>query len=326
MIKSLFLILPAMFFLLLVEDSEAAKRIRIDGSSTVYPVTEGAAEEYQIKKRGKIHVTVGVSGTGGGFKKFCRGEIDITGASRPIKSSEIEKCKEKGIEFIELPICMDALTVVVNPKNDWVDCMSVEELKKIWEPEAQGKITKWNQIRSEWPNKKLQLCGAGVDSGTYDYFTKAIVGKEHSSRGDYTASEDDNVLVQFAANQEGALCFFGYSYYFENKDKLKPVAIKNPKTGKCVKPSPESVLNGEYMPLSRPVFIYVNKSSAERPEVKEFVKLYLENAPDYCSSVGYVPLTDEIYSKVWNKFKNKKTGTYFGGESKVGVDIEHLVK
>jgi phosphate transport system substrate-binding protein len=328
MIKKLLLGLSLVgLFMLAADVTKAAKKqIKIDGSSTVYPVTEGAAEDFQNMKRGEVEVTVGISGTGGGFKKFCRGETDISDASRPIRTVEMEACAQSGVEYIELPVCFDALAVLVNPKNNWVDCMTVPELKKIWEPEAQGKITKWNQVRANWPNKDLKLCGAGVDSGTYDYFTEAIVGKEHSSRGDYTASEDDNVLVQFVNSQTDALCFFGYAYYFENKDKAKPVKIKNPKTGECVLPSPEGVIDGSYIPLSRPIFIYVNAKSAERPEVKEFVELYLRNAKDYCTSVGYVALPDEAYRLALKKFKNMKKGTSFAGGSTVGVKLEDIVK
>ncbi|HWP90992.1 MAG TPA: PstS family phosphate ABC transporter substrate-binding protein [Thermodesulfobacteriota bacterium] len=318
----------SLFFAVDVTDvaRAATKEIKVDGSSTVYPVTEGAAEDFQNMRRGEVNITVGISGTGGGFKKFCRGETDISDASRPIKTSEIEACQQAGIEYVELPVCFDALANLVNLNNNWVDCMTVEELKKIWEPEAQGKITRWNQIRPEWPDKDLRLCGAGVDSGTYDYYTEAIVGKEHSSRGDFTASEDDNVLVQFVNSQDNALCFFPYAYYFENKDKAKLIKVKNPTTGECVLPSAENVINGSYQPLSRPIFIYVNAKSAEKPEVKEFVELYLSNASDYCTSVGYVALPDEAYKLGLQKFKSMKKGTTFAGGSTVGVKIEDMVK
>jgi phosphate transport system substrate-binding protein len=232
--------------------------IKVDGSSTVYPITEAVGEEFQ-KLHPDVKVVVGISGTGGGFKKFCNGETDISNASRPILQKEIDTCAQNGIEYIELPVAYDALSVVVNPRNDWVACMTVAELKKIWEPDAQGKITRWNQVRPEWPDAPLNLYGAGTDSGTFDYFTEAIVGKAKASRGDYTASEDDNVLVQGVANDQYALGYFGLAYYFENQDKLKAVAIDNGKG--CVLPSEETVRNGTYQPLSRPLFIYVSRKA-----------------------------------------------------------------
>ncbi|GIW46761.1 MAG: phosphate ABC transporter substrate-binding protein [Deltaproteobacteria bacterium] len=308
-------------------NSNAQETIKVDGSSTVYPITEAVAEEFQIAKKGKVRVTVGISGTGGGFKKFCRGETDISNASRPIRKIEMEACSQNGIKYIELPVAFDGLSVVVNPQNSWVDCMSVEELKKIWEPEAQGKIKKWNQVRPQWPDADLKLCGAGVDSGTYDYFTEAIVGKEHSSRGDYTASEDDNVLVQFAANEKNALCFFGFAYYEENKDKLKAVPIKSPVDGNCYLPSAQNVENGKYQPLSRPLFIYVNAESlAKKPEVREFVEFYITHAKELVPEVGYIALPEKVYRLALERVKAGKTGTVFAGGSEVGVSIEEIVK
>src|SRR4030043_420143 len=253
------------------------KTIKIDGSSTVYPITEAVAEEFQKMKKGAVKVTVGISGTGGGFKKFSRGEIDISDASRPIVKKEMDACKEAGIEYIELPVAYDGLAVMVNPKNNWVTSMTVADLKKIWEPAAERKITKWNHVNPAWPDVPLKLYGPGVDSGTFDYFTEAIVGKSRSSRGDFTASEDDNVLVQGIASDRGGLGFFGYAYYAENPDKLKLVGIDAGKG--AVLPSLQTVMDGTYAPLSRPIFIYFNKKSMERPEVKEFVEFYLKNAP-----------------------------------------------
>ncbi len=304
----------------------ADKVIKIDGSSTVYPVTEAVAEEFQKLKKGSVNVTVGISGTGGGFKKFCRGETDISNASRPILKAEMDLCKEHGIEYIELPVAYDGLAVMVNPKNNWVKSMTVEELKKIWEPAAQGKIKKWNQIRPEWPDAPLNLYGAGVDSGTYDYFTEAIVGKAKSSRGDFTSSEDDNVLVQGIAGDKYALGFFGIAYYEENKDKLKLVAIVNPKTKKEVYPNMKTVMDGDYQPLSRPIFIYVNRKSADKPEVKEFVEFYLKNASKLVKQVKYIPLPDKAYKLALERFEKKKVGTLFGGIAEVGVKIEDLLK
>jgi phosphate transport system substrate-binding protein len=301
-----------------------AQIVEIDGSSTVFPVTEAVAEEFQQAKKGKIKVTVGISGTGGGFKKFCRGETDIQDASRPILKQEMEACKSAGVEYIELPVAFDALTVIVNPKNNWASSMTVAELKKIWEPAAQGKMTNWNQVRSSWPNAPLKLFGAGADSGTFDYFTEAITGKSKSSRGDFTASEDDNVLVQGVANDVNALGFFGYAYYAENSKKLKAVAIDNGKGP--VSPSEKTVLDGSYQPLSRPIYIYVSKKALAKPEVREFAEFYLKNAPKLVKEVKYVPLPDKVYAVGASRLKNGKAGTAFGGSAEVGVTIDDLVK
>jgi phosphate transport system substrate-binding protein len=298
--------------------------VQIDGSSTVFPVTEAVAEEFQKAKKGKLKVTVGIAGTGGGFKKFCRGETDISNASRPILKQEMDACKEAGIEYVELPVAFDALTVIVNPKNNWASSMTVAELKKIWEPAAQGKITNWNQVRDKWPSAPLKLFGAGADSGTFDYFTEAITGKAKSSRGDFTASEDDNVLVQGVANDVNALGFFGFAYYAENSKKLKAVAIDNGKG--AVTPSEKSVLDGTYQPLSRPIYIYVNKKSLTKPEVAEFTEFYLKQAPKLVKEVKYVPLPDRVYTLVMSRIKSGKAGTAFGGHADVGVTIDDLMK
>jgi len=300
------------------------KIIKIDGSSTVYPITEAVAEEFQKAKRGIVKVTVGISGTGGGFKKFSRGETDISDASRPIVKKEMEACKEAGIEYIELPVAYDGLAVMVNPKNTWVTSMTVAELKKIWEPAAEGKITKWNQVNPAWPDVALKLYGPGVDSGTFDYFTEAIVGKSRASRGDFTASEDDNVLVQGIASDRGGLGFFGYAYYAENTDKLKLVAVDGGKGP--IAPSAKTVMDGTYSPLSRPIFIYVNKKSAERAEVKEFVDFYLKNASKLVKQVKYIPLPDRAYQLAELRFGKQVTGSVFGGEAKIGMKIEDLLK
>jgi phosphate transport system substrate-binding protein len=303
------------------------KMVTTDGSSTVFPITEAMAEEFQKANRG-IKVTVGIGGTGGGFKKFCRGEIDVSNASRPIRDVEREECKKNAVEFIELPIALDALAVLVNPKNDWAKEMTVAELKKIWEPEAQGKVMNWKQVRDSFPDRPLKLYGAGVDSGTYDYFTAAVVGKEHSSRGDFTASEDDNVLVQGIAGDVNALGFFGLAYYLENKNKLKTVAIKAKPDAKAVEPSVETAKDGTYQPLSRPIFIYVSKKSIEtKPEVSKFVEFYLDakNAGKLVKEVGYVPLPDNAYAVFLERFKQRQVGTAFHG-SKIGVAIEELLK
>jgi phosphate transport system substrate-binding protein len=264
--------------------------VRIDGSSTVFPVTEAMAEEFQIENRG-VRVTVGISGTGGGFKKFCNGETDISDASRPIKDSEREMCAANGIEPIQVTVAFDGLAVMVNPQNDFASCMTVDELKRIWEPGST--ISRWSQVRDGWPDKEIKLYGPGTDSGTFDYFTEAIVGEEDASRPDFTASEDDNVLVQGVAGDQFALGYFGYAYYAENTDKLKLVAIDDGHG--CVAPSPETVQGGEYTPLSRPLFIYLNRTALDRPEVKAFVRYYLTNAPEFVPQVGYVPLSAERY-------------------------------
>jgi len=310
-------------------DAYASEMVKIDGSSTVYPITEAVAEEFLSAKRGRIRVTVGISGTGGGFKKFCRGETDISNASRPIKPSEVRLCRKNGIDYIELPIAYDGIAVVVNPENRWVDYMTVKELKRLWEPEAQGRVVRWSQVRKGWPDKEIHLFGAGIDSGTYDYFTKAVVGQEGASRGDFTASEDDNVLVQGIATDRFALGFFGLAYYEENREKLKLVPIDDgdDSNGKGpVFPSLETVMNGTYQPLSRPIFIYISRRSADRLEVKEFVEFYIENAGMLSKEVGYIPLPEEVYRLVLERFRKGVTGSVFAGEgSKVGVRIEDLL-
>ena len=306
--------------------SAADKRIAIDGSSTVYPITEAVAEEFQKSKKGEIKVTVGISGTGGGFKKFCRGEIDISDASRPILKKEIDACKEQNIEYIELPIAYDGLAVLVNTKNDWTKTMTVADLKKIWEPAAQGKVMTWKDVRPEWPDAKLKLFGPGADSGTFDYFTEAINGKSKASRGDFTASEDDNVLVQGIAGDKNALGYFGLAYYEENKDKLHVVPIVNPALSKAITPSLQTVMDGTYAPLSRPLFIYISKKSLAKPEVKEFVEFYLKNAASLTKQVKYVPLPVNAYKLATERFAKQKTGSMFGGEEKIGMKIEDLMK
>jgi phosphate transport system substrate-binding protein len=300
--------------------------VKIDGSSTVYPISEAVAEEFQKSKKGKVKVTVGISGTGGGFKKFCRGETDISDASRPITAKEMKECAEAGIKYIELPVAYDALTVVVNPKNTWIKEFKVEELKKMWEPGAQGKITNWNQVNPAWPNAPLKLFGPGSDSGTFDYFTDAINGKEKASRGDFTASEDDNVLVQGVSRDVNAIGYFGLAYYAENKDKLKAVPIVNKGSSKGVMPSLETVMDGTYQPLARPIFIYVSDKAMNRPEVKEFVEYYLAHGAKLSKEVGYVPLGKQHYDLAMKNFKAKKVGTGFGGKAEVGVKLDDLLQ
>ena len=287
--------------------------IAVDGSSTVFPVTEAVAEEFQKENRG-TQVTVGRSGTGGGFQKFCRGETVVSNASRPIAAAEMEACKKAGIEFIELPIAYDGMAVVVNPKNTWAPSMTVAELKKLWSPDAQGKIMRWNQVRAGWPDQEIHLFGAGVDSGTFDYFTEVVNGKAKVSRGDYTSSEDDNILVQGVAGDANALGYMGLAYFEENKDKLKLVSIddEDPANGAGpIAPSPETVRNGTYRPLSRPIFIYVATSALSRPEVQKFIAYYVTSASPLVSEVGYVPLTDSEQKLVQQRFAARTTGTMF---------------
>ena len=305
--------------------AHAQALVKIDGSSTVFPVTEAVAEDFQKAKKGAVRVTVGISGTGGGLKKFCRGETDIANASRPILEKEMADCRAAGIKYIELPIAFDALTVVMNPKNTFLKQITVAELKTMWEPGAQGKVTKWNQVNPAWPDQNLKLYGPGADSGTFDYFTEAVVGKAKSSRGDFTASEDDNVLVQGVSRDVGGLGYFGFAYYFENKDKLKAVPVVN-KKGVAVTPSIEAVMDGSYEPLSRPIFIYVSAKSADKPEVKEFVEYYLKHGGKLAKEVKYVPLSDADYKHALDNFSKKRTGTAFGGHSEVGVKVADLLK
>ncbi len=303
--------------------SEVAKVVKLDGSSTVYPISEAVAEEFQIAKKNAIKVTVGISGTGGGFKKFCRGEIDIADASRPITKKEMSACAEAGIKYFEIPVAFDALTVVVNPKNP-VKQLSMADLKIMWEPGAQGKIMKWNQVNPAYPNAPLTLYGPGADSGTFEYFTEAATGTAKSSRGDYTASEDDNVLVQGVARDVNALGYFGYAYYHENKDKLRAMPIVN-SSGKAVGPTEAAVIDGSYNPLSRPIFIYVKEESYKKPEVKEFVEFYLKHAGKLSKEVKYVPLPDSAYKISAEHLKRGKVGTVFGGANEIGIKIEELL-
>lgn len=273
-------------------DGNSSGEVRVDGSSTVFPMTEAAAEEFRTEAP-DVRVTVGVSGTGGGFQKFLRGDTDINNASRDIQPSEIEEAKQNGIEYLELSVAYDGLAVLVNPENDWADYFTVEELQRIWEPSAQQNITHWNDIREEWPDEELHLFGPGIASGTYDYFTEVIVGESGSSRGDFTASEDDNVLVQGIATDQYGLGFFGLAYFEENADRLKLVAVDN--GNGPVKPTLETVADGSYAPLSRPLFIYVSKSAVQKESVQNFLEFYLDRAPQLAEEIGYIPMPDSVY-------------------------------
>lgn len=298
--------------------------VTVDGSSTVFPISEAMAEEFQNATG--TRVTVGLSGTGGGFKKFCRGETDVTGASRPISQSEIELCAESNIEFIELPVAMDGLAVIVNPGNDWATCMTVDELKTMWEVPAQGVVTNWKQANPAYPDAPLRLFGAGTDSGTYDYFTLAINGTEHESRGDYTATEDDNITIQGVATDVNALGFLGLAYVEENRDKVKAVGIKQA-DGSCVEPTIQSAGDGSYQPLSRPLFMYVSKAALDRPEVQAYADFLMDpaNGTALVAEVGYVPLPAHAFDLGKAKVAARKTGTYFEGGAKIGVTVDELL-
>jgi phosphate transport system substrate-binding protein len=296
--------------------------IKVDGSSTVFPATEAVAEEFQKANKGS-QVTVGVSGTGGGFRKFCRGETDLQNASRPILAREMEECRKNGVAYIELPVAFDALTIVVNPKSPLKD-ITVEDLKKMWEPAAQGKVTRWNQVNPAFPDAPLNLFGAGADSGTFDYFTEAVTGKSKSSRGDFTASEDDNVLVQGVSRDVNALAFFGFSYYIENRDKIRGLPISW-KGGKPVEPSQANVENGTYQPFSRPMFIYVSAKSLARPEVKSFAEFYMKQGPKLMAEVKIVPLPARAYVLNLETLQKQRTGTKMGGQNQVGLSIDQLM-
>lgn len=304
--------------------SQQTRLVKVDGSSAVFPVTEAVAEEFQKANRGMVRVTVGISWTGGGFKKFCRGETDVQDASRPILMEEMKVCKKNGVQYYELPVAFDALTIAVSPQSTWVNTITVAELKRIWEPSAQRRVMKWNQVRPSWPDIPLKLFGAGSDSGTFDYFTDAIVGKAKASRGDYTASEDDNTLVQGISHDKQALGYIPFAYFEPNKNRLKAVAVDGGRGP--VLPSRDTVENGTYQPLSRPIFIYVSSASATKPEVKSFVEFYLAHATLLVPQVKYVPLPPHAYDLALAHFRNGKLGTTFQGTSTVGLKIDGLLR
>ncbi|HVT45263.1 MAG TPA: PstS family phosphate ABC transporter substrate-binding protein [Thermoanaerobaculia bacterium] len=310
-------------------ETSATGPVTVDGSSTVFPITEAVAEEFQRENR-KVRVTVGISGTGGGFKKFCGGETDITNASRPIKPTEVELCAANGIEYVELPVAFDGIAIIVNRQNDWAGSITAEELKRLFEAEAQRRIMRWSQVRAGWPDREIHLYAPGVDSGTYDYFSEAIIHRAQGTRGDYTSSEDDNVIVQGVATDPLALGFFGFAYYAENTDKLKVLGVDdgNPANGEGpILPSVETIRNGTYQPLSRPILIYVAARSLDKPQVAAFVRFYLENAQGLIEEVGYVPLPDEAYKLASERVTARRTGSLFGGTgSQVGVSIEDLMR
>ena len=298
--------------------------INVDGSSTVFPITEAVAEEYGKLTDGKVRVTVGISGTGGGFKKFCNGEVHVTDASRPIKASEEVLCAEGGIEYIEIPVAIDGLTVIVNNDNDFVQCMTVDELRVMWGPEAEDTITQWSQVRAGWPEEKMELYAPGVDSGTFDYFTDTVNGESGASRGDFTASEDDNVLVQGISGSRNGAGYFGYAYYVENRERLKSVAIDG--GAGCVTPTDATINNGTYAPLSRPLFIYVRKDGANEPHIAEFIRYYLgKEGQQLAAEVGYIPFPEPVYDLILGKFENGTAGTVFGGENPREGSVEEVL-
>ena len=299
--------------------------IKIDGSSTVFPITEAVAEEFGYLTDGNVRVVVGVSGSGGGFKKFCAGETDISNASRPIKQKEVDICEDAGVEYIEIPVALDGLSVMVNPSNEFVECVSIKQLNTLWNPQAEGKINQWNQIDPAWPAEKIQLYGPGVDSGTFDYFTETVNGESQASRGDFVASEDDNVLVHGISGDKESLGYFGYAYYLENQDKLKLLGIDGGEG--CVKPTEETINNGTYRPLSRPLFIYLRKDSALKPHIQEFIRYYLseDGGQRLATEVGYIPFPDKIYGLIQARVDATTTGTLFGGSNPHKGSIEEIL-
>ena len=309
-------------------EGPAGALITVDGSSTVFPISEAVAEEFGKANPDVRTPTVGISGTGGGFQKFCRGETDVSNASRPISPTEIKACQAASVEYIEVPIAYDGIAIVVNPKNTWANNITVAELKTLWAPEAQNKITRWNQVRSSWPDREIHLFGAGVDSGTYDYFTEAVVGKAGASRGDFTSSEDDNVLVQGVGSDELGLGFIPLAYVEQNRERLKIVPVDDAKADNgagAIVPSSETVRNGTYQPLSRPLFIYVSRKAADRPEVQNFVAMHFDRT-DLIKEVGYIELTPQIYDLAKKHFADRRVGTAFGeGGAQVGVTLESLL-
>jgi phosphate transport system substrate-binding protein len=309
---------------LTLSPAAAQGRIAIDGSSTVFPAVEAIAEEFQ--KSNKTKVTVGISGTGGGFKKFCRGETDLSNGSRPILKQEMEECRKNNIDYFELPLAFDALTVAVSPKNTFLQCITVADLKKMWEPAAQGAVKTWKDVNPAWPAQPLKLYGPGADSGTFDYFTEAIVGKAKSSRGDFTGSEDDNVIVKGIESDPNALGYIPYAYYAPHAKQMNALSVDWGKGAGCVPPSLENVVSGKYNPLSRPLFIYVNKKAAERPEVKAFVEFAMTKGPALVKEVKYLPLPGAAYTIGLERFKKGEVGTAFGGVPEVGLPVDEILK
>jgi phosphate transport system substrate-binding protein len=288
--------------------------IEIDGSSTVFPITEAIAEEFGNLTGGDVRVLVGISGTGGGFSKFCNGETEITNASRPVKPSEVERCAAEGIEFVEVPVAVDGLSVAVNPDNEFVDCLTISQLETMWSEAAEGNVNRWNQVRADWPDERMRLYGPGVDSGTFDYFTEVANGEAQSSRGDFISSENDNVLVQGVSGDKNSIGYFGYSYYHENRDKLKVVGIDG--GNGCVEPTAQTINDGSYAPFSRPLFLYIRIDEAAKPEILEFMRFFFsEEGSQLVTEVGYVPLPVETRTLALARFEAGTAGTLFGGDN-----------
>mgnify|MGYP001556072431 CR=1 FL=1 len=307
------------------DSSDESSPIQIDGSSTVYPITKKIVETYQGSTQEQIDITVDFSGTGGGFRKFCQGETDINNASRPIQVEEMKACNQGKIRYIELPIAFDAITVVVNPQNDWLDSITIEELKTIWSPKAEEKITRWNQFRADLPNQPLNLYAPGADSGTFDYFTEAVVGKAGASRSDYLKSEDDEILVQGVSQDPNALGYFGLAYYEQHSTDMKAVAIDS--VSGAVLPSRETVEQAQYQPLARPLFIYINAASAQKnPALVQFIEFYLNKVAEIVPEVGYIPLPEEAYHIDEVTFHKGEVGTVFEGKSQFNLTIPELLR
>lgn len=300
--------------------AQQAFTIQIDGSSTVFPLSEAVAEAFQQQTQGRVRVTVGESGTGGGFRKFCRGETHISDASRPITAAEMATCRSAGIQYVEVPVAFDALTVVVHPSNP-VRSITVAELRRVWEPNST--INNWRQINPSFPDLPLVLFGAGTASGTFDYFTEAVVGRSRASRTDYTPTEDDNVTVQGVATNQGGMGYFGLAYLHENQSRLRGLSIDN--GNGPVAPSAENAENGSYNPLSRPMFIYVNAAALRRPQVQQFVQFYVNNAGRFSQQVGYIPLPASAYQTYLQRAQRRTQGTAFGGRQAIGITISELI-
>jgi phosphate transport system substrate-binding protein len=303
--------------------AQNAFTISIDGSSTVFPISEAVAEAFQQTTQGRVRATVGESGTGGGFRKFCRGEIHISDASRPIKTSEMQTCSAAGVQYVEVPIAFDGIAVVVHPSNP-VRSATVAQLRQIWAPAAQGRVMNWNQVNPSWPNLALQLFGPGSASGTFEYFTEAVVGTARSSRTDYTPSEDDNVIVQGVASNPGGMGYFGMAYFEENASRLHALSIDNGQGP--VDPTVANVAAGRYAPLSRPLFIYVNAGALRRPQVMQFAQFYVANAARISQQVGYVPLPASAYQAIGPRVQQRQVGTAFGGRAVIGSTIEEVLR
>lgn len=306
--------------------ASAQPLIKIDGSSTVYPITKAVADQFQAAKKGAVQVAVDVSGSGGGFKKFCNGDIDIVNASRPILKGEMKACKNAAVQYVEIPVAFDALTVAIHPENYWSKTLTVAQLKKIWEPAAQGTVTHWNQINPAWPVEAIKLHGPARDSGTYDYFTKAIVGNAKASRTDFARSDNDAGLVNAVAGDKNGLSFLSFAYYIGNQEKVTAVAVDSGNGQGAVLPSVETVEDGSYQPLSRPVFIYVSIKAAEKPEIKQFVEFYLKNALLLVKETKFFPLPPRAYSTMLGHFNKKRAGSVFNGLPAVGLTIDDLIR